>query len=331
MKSLRPTIAMASVAAACLLSLSQPAATCGSANCFLVSGSSDGVSAKGAVTFDLTYRYIVQSRKLEGTSSVGEVLTPAIDFENEEIEPDHHREIRTQNTLVQLGALWGVTERLTLAADLPLINDREHEHFDDVGPSEFFTRQDGASGFGDVRLGARYALLVKSKDILVGSLAVKLPTGEYRLRDSEGDINEPTIQPGSGSYDAIAGLYYARQVLPMAVEVFASAARKTNTENDLDYRFGSENLVSAGVQHMAGARFSWSAQVNLRRTAHDVYRGDLVDSTGGTLVNLTPGIRVQSGRAAAFYAFAQIPVHQDVHDAQLAPRTAFLVGISKTF
>ena len=83
-----------------MLALSPVMATCGSANCFLVTGSSEGVTSRGAVTFDLSYRYIDQSHKLEGTHSVGEVLAPRIDFENEVIEQDHHREIRTQNTLV---------------------------------------------------------------------------------------------------------------------------------------------------------------------------------------------------------------------------------------
>jgi len=304
-------------------------ATCGSSNCFLVTGSKEGVSPKGAVTLDLSYRYIVQSRKLDGTSGVGEVLAPRIDFDNEVIEPDHHREIRTQNTLVELDVAWGVTDRLTLAADLPLINDRDHEHFDEAGtPAEFFTKEDGASGFGDARLGGRYAFLVKSRDLLVGTLAVKLPTGQYKLNDSEGEINEPTIQPGSGSYDAIPGVYYARQIVPSRLEAFGSLSRKINSANDLDYRFGTETLAAAGVQYMAGARVSWSGQVNLRRTGHDLYRDHLVDSTGGTLVNLTPGIRVKSGDSS-FYAFLQIPIHQDVNDAQLAPRTAVLVGVSR--
>jgi len=321
--------AAASLTVACVITPSPTLATCGSANCFLVTGSAEGVTPKGAVTFDLSYRYIVQSRKLDGTSSVGEVLTPRIDFENETIEPDHHREIRTQNTLVQLDAVWGVTDRLTLAAGLPLINDRDHEHFDDAGtPSEFFTKDDGAKGFGDVRLGGRYAFLVKSKNLLVGSLTLKLPTGQYRLLDSEGDINEPTIQPGSGSYDAIPGVYYAR-ILPRNLECFVSASRKLNGENDLDYRFGTETLLAAGVSQRTGTRLTWSAQIDARQTGHDTYLGHLVDSTGGTLVNLSPGLRLHAGEASSFYAFVQVPVHQDVNDAQLAPRTGILVGISR--
>src|SRR5436309_15337124 len=96
-------------------------ATCGSANCFLITGTSEGVGSKGEMSVDLSYRYIPQTRKLDGTESISEVLTPRVDFENGVLEPRHHREIRTQNTLVEVDLGWGVTERFTLATALPLI------------------------------------------------------------------------------------------------------------------------------------------------------------------------------------------------------------------
>jgi len=160
---------------------------------------------------DLSYRFISQSRKLSGTKEVSEILTPKVDFENGVLLLDHHREIRTQNTLVQIDLSYGLTSRLTLAGTLPIINQRDHEHWDDVGDpvDEHFTRSDGSSGFGDVRLGARYALIVKTKDLLTGTVTLKLPTGAYTLHDSEGAINEPTIQPGTGTTDVILSAHYA--------------------------------------------------------------------------------------------------------------------------
>jgi hypothetical protein len=117
----------------------------------------------------------------------------------------------------------------------------------------------------------------------------------------------------------------------MRLEYFLSASRKTNSENDLDYRFGAESLVNAGISHNPSDRFTWSLQINARRTTHDTFVGHLVDSTGATLVNVTPGFRLKAANSTSFYAFVQIPVYQDVNDAQLAPRTGLLTGISKTF
>ena len=307
-------------------------ATCGSANCFLVTGTQEGVSASGILTVDLSYRFISQSRKLSGTKEVGEVLTPKVDFENGVLLPDHHREIRTQNTLVQVDLSFGVTPRLTLAGSLPIINQRDHEHWDDVGdPTEHFTREDGSSGFGDVRLGARYALIVKTKDLLTGALAIKLPTGAYTLHDSEGGINEPTIQPGTGTTDVILSAHYAHQIVPARLEWFLSAAWRDGRRNDLEYEFGDESLLNAGLWHKAGERVTWSLQLNWRRTGRDRFLSQDVPSTGATFLDLTPGLRLETTTGTSLYGFVQIPVRQDVNEVQLAPRTALLLGVSKSF
>ena len=87
-------------AAACAvlfaLHASRAAATCGSTACFLVTQTSEGTASQGSLTADLSFQYVDQSRLLSGGEEVDEVLTPGIDFETGEIEPDHHREIRTQ-------------------------------------------------------------------------------------------------------------------------------------------------------------------------------------------------------------------------------------------
>jgi len=308
-------------------------ATCGSANCFLVTGTQEGVGGSGILTIDLSYRYIQQSRRLEGTRHVDEVLTPKIDFENQVIELDHHREISTQNTLMQVDLAYGLTPRLTLAGSLPIINQRDHEHWDDVGTiDEHFTRTDGTSGFGDVRLGARYALVVKTKNLLVGGLGIKVPTGAYRLLDSEGAINEPTIQPGTGSTDYIASLHYAHQIAPMRTEFFLAGAYRMNRRNDLEYQLGDEALLSAGYSQKTGDRLTWSIQLNARRTGRDRYLSLDVPSTGATFVDLTPGLRlVDATGAMSLYGFVQVPVRQDVNEVQLAPGLAILVGISRAF
>lgn len=307
-------------------------ATCGSANCFLMTGTQEGVVAQHQLTVDLSFRYIPMDRKLEGSQSVDEVLTPGIDFENEAIVPDHHREISTQNTLVELDLAYGATRRLSIVGSLPLVNDKRHEHWDDVGtPEEAFSSTAGTSGFGDVRLGVRGALLLKPRDLVVGGLVVKAPTGAYRLLDNEGAIGEPTLMPGTGSWDAIGSVNYEHQWNASWWQTIASGAWRFNGTNPLEYRMSDEAILSAGVSRRVGTSLTWSMQANARRTWRDSYLGQSVPSTGATYVNLTPGLRVLSGSDLSFYAFVQVPAYQHVNEAQLAPRTGLLVGVSKTF
>src|SRR5262249_30359849 len=154
--------------------------------------------------------------------------------------------------------------------------------------------------------------LVLPKDLLTGDLSFKLPTGAYRLLDSEGDINEPTIQPGTGSYDLLAALHYAHHPFPSPFEWFVSGAYRFNRENDLRYRIGDEIIVSVGVDHGSGGKLQWSTQINARRAARDEFFGDDVPSTGSTYVDLTPGLEITSDGGTRLYGYVQVPVYQDV-------------------
>jgi hypothetical protein len=312
---------------------SRASATCGSANCFLITGTQEGIPSKGRFIFDLSFRYVPQDRKLSGRDHVDEVLAPAIDFEAETIEPDHHREIQTLNELMQVDLSWGVAPRLSVIGALPILNLRSHEHFDDVGtPQEAFSNDAGTTGLGDLRVGVRGALLIRPRHQLIGSIGVEFPTGPYRLLDDEGAIGEPTLMPGSGSYDVALAVLYTQIVGEHGWNLFGSGSWKRNGTNPLDYRLGLEQVYAFGVERPVGAAFAWSVQANGRKTGRDDYRGEAVPATGATLVNLSPGFKVHTEeKDLTFYLYAQIPVFQDVNEAQLAPRYGLLLGLSKIF
>ena len=292
----------------------------------------EGVHLKGKFGITLSYQFIDQSRKRSGTDHVEEVLTPKVSFEESELEIDHHREIRTQNTLMQLDLNYGVTERLTTTVTFPIINERDHEHFDEVGtPHEHFTREDGTSGFGDMQLGIQYVLFVRFRDMLVVGASLELPTGAHTLRGSEGSINEPTIQPGSGSTDLKASLRWSHQVIPQKLETFVSVIHKLNNKNDLDYELGDETVLSGGFNQSVGSALIWSLQVNARHTGRDNFLGEIVSSTGADLVNLTPGLRLAVSPNTFIYGYVPIPIYQNVNEAQLTPKSSLLLGVSTTY
>ncbi len=315
-----------------LLAASNLWASCGSANCFLVTGTQEGVTSPGAITLDISYRYIPMDDFHKGSSDTNEAVVPKVDFENGVIIPGHHREVRTVNELMQVDISYGVTERFTLQVALPLINDRSHEHFDEVGTDdEFFTRQDGTSGLGDLRINGRYAALVSTRNLLVLGGGIKLPTGEYKLLDSKGEINEPTIMPGTGSYDFVASLFYDYQVTPHKLDAFFSGSYQFNTENDLDYQRGDQTLLNTGLNYRLTEKVSVSGQVNFRFSPRDEFKGQDVASTGGTWINLTPGINVQASDRLGLYTFVQVPVFQDVNEVNLVSRYGLAVGASYSF
>ncbi|MCC6545463.1 MAG: transporter [Nitrospirae bacterium] len=309
-------------------------AGCGSANCFLVTGTQEGITAPGQIILDLSYRFIPMDRAQRGSERVSEVLVPGINFAGGEIELDHHREKRTINELAQMDVSYGVTNRFALSLALPVINDRLHEHFVEVGtPEEAFSRQDGTAGFGDLRLVGKYALWVNTRHLLVGGLGVKAPTGDYKLLDSYGTINEPTIMPGTGSWDGLVSAFYNHQLL-RRLDAFLSASYQMTTENNLEYQFGNTLLINGGINHLLILKekeLTVSLQINMRQAPHDEFKGEQVPGTGGIWIYLTPGVKVPSSPNTTFYTHVQLPVYQYVNETNLVPRYGLIFGMSHAF
>lgn len=309
-------------------------ASCGSANCFLVTGTQEGIAEPGGITMDLSYRFIPMDQAHRGSKGADEAVVPAIDFENGLILPNHHQEIRTNNELMQLDMTVGITSRAALTLAVPFLNNRRHEHIDDGE----FRNTDGTTGFGDVTLTGKYVLWVSTKHLLVGGLGVKAPTGEYKLLDSEGAINEPTIQPGTGSWDGVVSAHYSYEVLPHQLNAFLSGSYRVTTQNPLDYKMGNTLIVSTGLSYFMpvgeagrGKALMPSLQVNMRQTPHDEFKGEEVPSTGGRWVYVTPGIRLQASPNTAFYTHLQLPIYQFVNEENIVPRYGLIFGVSYAF
>ena len=310
-------------------------ASCGSANCFLVTGTQEGIATPGQIILDLSYRFIPMDRARKGGKSSSEALVPGINFSTGEIEPDHHREKRTNNELAQIDVTYGITPRFALTLAIPFLNNRLHEHDVEVGTGdENFSNKDGTSGFGDVRLTAKYAFRISAKHLLVGGMGVKTPTGEYKLLNHDGEINEPTIQPGSGSWDGIVSAYYAYQIMPQRLRAFIYSSYQLATENDPGYKFGNTLILNSGMNYLVSTverPLTMSLQVNMRQAPHDEFNGEEVPSTGGTWVYLTPGVMVHASAKTTFYTHVQMPVYQYVNETNIAPRYGVIFGVSHAF
>jgi len=324
---------------AALVITAQSNASCGSSNCFVVTGSQHGLVAPGQVVLDLSYRYLPQDKKKKGTSGTSEVLTPEVNFEHGEIELDHHKEISTLNSLGQLDLTFGVSSRLSVAVALPFLNDRRHEHEDleegeeeegaEVEEGEFvFNNTDGTSGIGDLSVTAKYAFVTTTRHLLAGGFGIKLPTGEYELLNSDGEINEPSLMPGTGSVDYLFSGFYSYQWQPRKFDSYLSASYRLTTENDLDYEFGNDLTLTVGSNYRANERVTLSTQLNARQVERDRFIGEGVPSTGNTMVYLTPGVQLNSTEKTGFYFHLQLPVYQDVNEVSLVSRYGLQLGIS---
>ena len=300
-------------------------ASCGSAFC-TINTSWDAHSAwlEPGARLDLRYESIRQDQPRAGTRNVavGEI-------------PHEHDEVRTENRNL-LGTLdytfdqdWGVNLLV------PLVDRRhDHVHNDAAGPtpeSWSFTE------LGDVRVLARRRLSTQ-EDADAASVAtsgvnfgLKLPTGRTDVRNSDGELAERTLQPGSGTTDAVLGGYYMRHLPMKNLSWFVQALAQLPLNSHDEYRPGSRLSLDTGVRYDMGDRLGLLVQLNTLVKARD--RGEQAepDDTGGKFVFLSPGVSYAFTPQFQAYAFIQLPVYQNVNGVQLVPRYAFATGVNARF
>lgn len=285
----------------------------------------NGVLAKGSFRLDLSFRYTDQSEPLRGSQSAEAAVRPKVDFERGLIRPAYHREIGGIERFTQLDVAYGLSSRAVTQVSIPLWTSRTYDisHFG-------FQQTYGTSGVGDAQFGLRYALDGERR--LVAGIALKVPTAKYRLiSEFDNGIQEPTLQPGTGSFDFVASIQYSGRPLPAGFAWGASGSYQLNTTNPLDYRFGNDLIGTLNLSRPLGRNLTASLQSKVAHRARSTYRGQDVASSGATIVYVTPGLRRALPKAISVYSFAQLPVYRYVNDEQLGPRFSILTGIAKSF
>ncbi len=293
------------------------ATACDSSSCALVTRGQGGLLAKRAFRIDVSYVL------LDGSSPAERVDRPKVALETGRIWPAFHRELGGHDSFLQLDLAYGLASRTTLLASVPVLADRSYSIAHAGIQQDYGTR-----GFGDALFGVRQAIVGG----LVGGLSVKLPSARHRIGgDFDGTILDPTLQPGSGSWDFVSGLQYAGHVAPWLVDWSLTGSYQVNTGNDLGYRFGDLTVVAASASRTLKGPLAASLQLKFVHEGRHTFLDERVPSTGSRIGYLTPGLRLRLPDQASLYGLLQLVPYRYVNETQLAPRAAFLVGVSKTF
>ena len=312
------------VVAAFVLALAagaRPAASCDSSSCALITRGMNGLEGKGTIRLDLSWRYTDDGVKLEGGEAVPVVYRPKVSFENGNIWPAFHEEVGGHESFLQVDAAYGLTKSTTLLASIPLLANRSYA-VAHVGVQDEY----GTGGVGDGLLGVRQGL---GKSGIVAGFALKLPTGRDDIDgDFDGGILDPSLQPGTGSFDFVPSLLYGNAFGRTSWS--ATASYQITTHNDLGYRFGNLTVAALSASRPLVGRLSASLQLKLVHEDRSDFRGQTVPSTGGRFVYAVPGLRVRLPGQGSAYGVVQLLLDRYVNDMQLAPRAAFLLGFSKS-
>lgn len=307
--------------AGCLgLAASSANAHCGGAFCSLnTSWDVQGVWDKPGIRLDLRAEFIDLDQLMKG---------------NDKVAPgglvDTHDETRTinRNFVATLDYSftpdWGVTLRM------PLISrSHGHVHNEDMGgavephhESWSFTKA------GDIQAVGRYTFYHGVGDAGV-RFGLKLPTGSTAQKNGDGIKAERSLQPGSGSTDAILGLYYYRRVDALAW--FAQGGWQQTIQDRADFRPGAQLSADIGLNYAMTPAWSLLLQMNAIHKSHDSGANAEAADSGSTQVFLSPGISYRATRDVSVYGFFQQPLHQHMRGTQLTADWSAAFGVSMQF
>jgi hypothetical protein len=285
-----------------------------------------GVLRKGGFNVELSYRYADQSKLMLGSEDTDFVSRPRVDVLRGRLISNYHRDIDGVDRGFQVEGAYGLTARTTLFANAPVLSLKSHE----IGHAALVTEYD-TWGFGDTVVGVRQALTLPFAGSAMASLALKMPTGKTSLIDQFDAMPlDPVLQPGTGSWDVLFSGQYTRSFDSPRLDVSLSGSYQANTTNDYHYRFGNEAIASLALSRPLGKWFAVSAQAKWMHEGRDRFVGVAVPSTGSEYVYLAAGLRVFHG-AFSYYAVVQAPLYRYVNEAQLAPTTGLVAGLSRSF
>lgn len=297
-------------------------ANCGSAFCAVnTDWDAQGAWTEPGARLDLRYEYIRQDQPMAGRKrvAVGEF-------------PRDHDELVTINHNLLASLDYTLSQDWAVNLLLPMVQ-REHRHVDTVAvelETWNFTE------LGDIRVMARRRLAtLEDSRPSVGTLGVnfglKLPTGRSDVMNAAGELAEPGLQPGTGSTDLLAGLYYSRLLPLRSLSWFVQSLVQAPVHTRSGYHPGSRVSLDAGMRYGMGDSLGLLLQANALVRGRD--GGGLAEreDTGGSFLFISPGVSYAVSRSLQAYGFVQLPIYQFVSGVQLVARYAVSLGVSGRF
>jgi hypothetical protein len=299
------------------------AASCGAAFCSVnTSWDVQGAWQEPGARFDLRYEYVNQDQPMAGRRRVpfGQL-------------PRHHDEIETRNRNLLASVDYTLDADWSFNAMLPIVH-RGHAHIHNHRGAQIHDAWNFTEP-GDARVQARRrlggGLDAASPDAWGVLFGVKLPTGKTDVSNASGALAERTLQPGSGTTDALLGAYYTGVLARPGWSWFAQPMLQLPLNFDDGFRPGRRVSMDLGVRHEASDRLSLMLQLNALYRARDA--GVLAEpaDSGGRSLHLSPGASYALSREWQAYGFLQVPLYQYVNGVQITARRALAVGVGTRF
>lgn len=200
------------------------------------------------------------------------------------------------------------------------------------------------SGLGDISImwvKRIYAdSLPRPSSTLSVGIGIKTPSGSFTETNASGTkFIHAHMQPGTGSWDPLASLIYARAFGGLELQI--DAAYQLTTENRNGYEFGDSSTVSvsgkydvgAGTGLLAGITYLHVGKARDKEGRYTTLTSLMDDpkNTGSDSLWFSPGIQFAPREDTSLSLKFQTPVWIDANGIQLVTRYQFVAAMSYRF
>lgn len=214
---------------------------------------------------------------------------------------------RTDEQRFNLATAYAVTDRLSLAARLPLV-DKQYRDPNLTGQS--------ARGIGDLDLTARYVIsdqTVPARWVYGVQGGARLPTGET-ARSSDGTVIDIDAQPGTGALIPAVGGFLGYFQFPWMS--YATVQASPRTKGDQGFEPAEHAVLSLTQQYAVNPALSLQLALESRWAGRNRYDGEVDPDSGGTVAYLTPGLAWRIGPELLVGLAAQLPLFENLNGDQ---------------
>ena len=307
------------LAPALFFGLGSVAHACASCGCTLTADwLSQGLAAQPGTTFSLRYDYVPQTTLRSGTDNVDR---GAIDFPT-----DREIERYTYNHSLTFTLDHQFANDFGLDVQLPVVT-RPHST---IGEGTIEPSHSDTKGIGDLRVVGRWQGLSTPGNVTGIEAGLVLPTGqfhqEFKSGPEEGEEVDRGLQPGTGTVQAVLGAYHLGALSP-ELGYFVQVTGQTALTHRDGYKPGSFFQASAALNFTHWRNITPQLQLSFRATGRDSGPNADRPNSGGTQVNLAPGISAKISSKIVAFGFVELPLYNRVNGYQLVPKAKLSLGL----
>lgn len=252
-----------------------------------------------------------------------------------------------------LGASYGFTDDLTLGLQIPYVlrNNIREGHLEDSTPEVH--KHGDSKGIGDLNLLGQYRFLNSERGNFEVALlsGLKFSTGTTHAKDNDGGRFETEHQPGSGSWDPLIGIAVSKRLGQVSLDTnllytFVTEGAQNTDLGDLlnynvavSYRLGDKTNHHHSHEsithhdHALHSHLAWDLvlEINGEWRQKQKVGGDKDKNSGGSLVYLSPGVRLTIGDRWSTVLSVGVPVFQDLNGEQHETDLRIILGVGVGF